>query len=448
MTFFITLLLLICDALASVAAFLMVYIIRFGTGITVGQPPTMFITPVVILISYWWVAYAIKGLYRNMVSLARFDEIYDIFKAVALGTAIIFILTFDLEAPFQLTRVYLFGYGLLMFAFTAMFRMALREFQMWLRWRGIGMVDALIVGFNEVGRKLCGQLQSQPAWGFRIAGFIGPEKGAEYNAVKVISDIGEIAPVIKRERIGWLLFAPDSGVERDKIIQSLDLCFGLPVRFLLVVDYYQMVVGFVRGVRVHGLPLVEVVPNRIPFLLRLTKRFVDIVSGLVLILILALLILPTALLIKLDSSGSIFKREQRVGKYNKPYWLRNFRVHSSGTEPQLTRVGRILRRWHVYRLPEAWNVLTGTMSLVGPQAETPEFVSRYESRVPLYRRRFAIRPGVTGWAQIRYKYQDNINDVVEKNKYDLYYIDHLSPALDTWIVLAGLRRALKGENTR
>jgi exopolysaccharide biosynthesis polyprenyl glycosylphosphotransferase len=163
-------------------------------------------------------------------------------------------------------------------------------------------------------------------------------------------------------------------------------------------------------------------------------------------LIAAPVMLCVAILVKLTSPGPALLRQQRVGKNDRLFTLYKFRsmvtdaearsgaVWAARNDPRITPVGRWLRRFRLDELPQLFNVLRGDMSIVGPRPERPEFVSELEKRIPYYRHRHCIKPGITGWAQINHKYGDTIEDTIVKLEYDLYYIKNLAPALDAVIM--------------
>jgi exopolysaccharide biosynthesis polyprenyl glycosylphosphotransferase len=175
------------------------------------------------------------------------------------------------------------------------------------------------------------------------------------------------------------------------------------------------------------------------------KRVTDIVAGLLGSLLVYLLVPVVALLIRLDDGGPVFFRQERVGRGNKPFWIWKFRTMRVDAEPEgpvwavpgddrVTRVGRLLRRTRLDELPQFLNVLKGEMALVGPRPERPEFVRLLARAVPFYQRRHLMRPGITGWATVRFGYGDTVTDKWRSHEYDLYYLKHRSPLLDLEIL--------------
>jgi sugar transferase (PEP-CTERM system associated) len=189
------------------------------------------------------------------------------------------------------------------------------------------------------------------------------------------------------------------------------------------------------------------------------KRLFDIVASLVLLVVTAPLIVIFAILVKLDSKGPAFFRQVRVGLYGQTFSLiklRSMRVDAEAggaqwaakEDPRVTRIGRIIRKCRIDELPQAWTVLIGEMSFVGPRPERPEFVDDLEDKLPFYAERHMVKPGITGWAQINYPYGASIEDSRHKLEYDLYYAKNYTPFLDLLILLQTLRVVLWNEGAR
>ncbi|WP_447979437.1 TIGR03013 family XrtA/PEP-CTERM system glycosyltransferase [Candidatus Nitrospira bockiana] len=189
------------------------------------------------------------------------------------------------------------------------------------------------------------------------------------------------------------------------------------------------------------------------------KRFLDVVVAALGLIVLAPLFAMVAVLIKIDSSGPVFYRQTRVGLRGVPYAIWKFRsmqadAESSGArwasteDPRITRIGRWLRKWRIDEFPQLINVLHGEMSLVGPRPERPVFVQDLRNKIPYYDLRYTVRPGITGWAQIRYRYAASPEESHVKLQYDLFYVKNLSLTLDARILLETARVVLLGQGSR
>jgi sugar transferase (PEP-CTERM system associated) len=193
---------------------------------------------------------------------------------------------------------------------------------------------------------------------------------------------------------------------------------------------------------------------------RIFKRTFDILLSLTMIILLLPLMILVALLIKIDSRGAVFYRQERVGQNHKIYNIYKFRSmidNAEGTgvpqyatenDPRITPVGHYLRKFRIDEIPQLWNVLKGEMSFVGPRPERSFFVEEYEKQIPYYIERFSVKPGITGWAQICYQYGANAAETIEKLNYDLFYIKNMSILMDILIVLRTIKIVVFGKGAR
>jgi len=182
------------------------------------------------------------------------------------------------------------------------------------------------------------------------------------------------------------------------------------------------------------------------------KRIFDFVVSAAGLIILSPLLLLVAILIKLESAGPIFFKQQRMGREFRPFLIYKFRSMREGgdaalsltvgADPRITRIGRFIRKVRIDELPQCWSVLKGEMSFVGPRPERPQFVEDLEQQLPYYAERHMVKPGITGWAQINYPYGASIEDAREKLEFDLYYAKNYSPFLDVLILLQTARVVL------
>ena len=193
---------------------------------------------------------------------------------------------------------------------------------------------------------------------------------------------------------------------------------------------------------------------------RFLKRIIDVILSFFMLLLLLPVFFITALLIKLDSKGTVFFSQERVGENGKTYMVHKFRSMAANAEEhsgpvwaqdddsRITRVGGYIRKLRIDEIPQLWNVLKGQMSFVGPRPEREYFIKKLEAVIPYYAQRFSVKPGITGWAQVRYGYGASVEDAIEKLNYDLFYIKNMSIFMDLIIVLRTVKIVLFGKGAR
>lgn len=266
-----------------------------------------------------------------------------------------------------------------------------------------------------------------------------------HGKVPVLGVVDDLAKLVEKEKIREVLVALDSS-DHDRLLDIIGRCNGNNVGIKIIPDLYDIISGQARTNAIHGFPLIEISPELMPAWEEFAKRALDLcVSVVVLILGFPIWTL-TAVAIKLETPGPIFYRQERVGRDGRHFEMIKFRSMRNDAEkhgarwaskkdPRVTRVGRLLRQLHLDEVPQVLNVLKGEMSLIGPRPERPVFVEKLSREIPHYTRRLKVRPGVTGWAQVKLRYDETIEDVRKKVQYDLFYIENMSLRMDFKIIL-------------
>jgi exopolysaccharide biosynthesis polyprenyl glycosylphosphotransferase len=264
-------------------------------------------------------------------------------------------------------------------------------------------------------------------------------------------------PELKQNRIWGVVVATEP---QGSLLSPLLDCKMRGMRILSLAEFHENYLARIDLDKLTANDLLTTHGFAIGHLTSMLKRLSDIVIGFFLLLLMLPLMALTALAIKIDSSGPILYRQQRVGEFNKPFTLFKFRSMTADAEaggnpiwaqhhdPRVTRVGRFIRATRIDELPQLVNVLRGEMALVGPRPERPHFVEQLARAIPFYRQRSYVKPGVTGWAQINFPYGASVEDAREKLAYDLYYVKHRSLVLDALILLSTIRVVLLREGAR
>jgi exopolysaccharide biosynthesis polyprenyl glycosylphosphotransferase len=454
------LLILLFDFLAINLAWVLHYYLRVESGIIPYTLRPDFLIPMLVISIFWFLVLWFFGLYRPWYAKSRVDELSNIVKAISVGAVLIFFVIFlDDEtrggAPVS-SRLLIIGYWFALIVFVGTGRMVVRTVQHKLLERGIGHRRTVIVGDTKRARELLNLIKKHPALGYSVIGLVTQKNSAETigeNGVPVLGTFSKLPGIIREYKIQEVLIALE-GKNQEKIVSIIDSCNDIPVGLKILPDMYHIVGGQVRTNQIYGVPLIEVMPRTIQPWEESLKRSIDIaVSSFILVIGLPLWFI-IGIAIKLDSPGPVLYRQERVGKDGKIFNIYKFRSMLQDAEkisgptwadkkdPRITRVGVIIRRLHLDEIPQFINVLNGSMSLIGPRPERPFFVEQFNKQIPLYSRRHAVRPGISGWAQVKHKYDETLEDVKTKLQYDLYYIENMSLRMDLKILLMTVYRVL------
>ena len=317
----------------------------------------------------------------------------------------------------------------------------------------------LVVGTGPLAQTVAHQIRAQHDFAYRLVGFIEDPAGAGSGAAgPILGTPADLPRIIETYGIGRI------------VIGLTDRRGQLPIHELLQAKLAGVRVEDAATTyeRMTGKILVDdLKPSWLIFSdgfqaargTRLAKRLFDLAGALIGILVAAPIMLLTALAVRLDSPGPVLYRQERVGENGRRFTLCKFRsmridaeqgtpIWARDHDTRVTRVGRVIRLTRLDELPQFWNVLRGEMSFVGPRPERPFFVGQLAEAIPFYMARHAVKPGVTGWAQVRYRYGRSVEDALAKLRYDLYYIKHLSLVFDLTILIDTVKVIVCGKGAK
>ncbi len=457
--------LVLVDALAVALANLIWYLARFEWGwlpAPVYEPvPGIISILVSLLTAFWLVFFLFLGLYRERYASSRFDELVLILKTVTMGILVLFFVLFIGQLDAMSARTNLAAYWVAIVLFVSGGRIAVRSVQKQLILRGKGLHRALIVGWSDLLEQLHAEVARYPEAGLDIVGAVRLTRGdgdvahdASTGAVPT-HEIEDLPRLIDELGIQDVLIALGSS-DAESLMRVLTLCDGKSVSLKLVPDFYSIIGGMAKTEHMYGLPLIEVQPEPMQVWEYALKRLMDFTVALVVLVAGLPLWLLTGLAIRLTSPGPAIYRQTRIGRHGRSFTMYKFRtmmenaeastgpVWATESDPRYTPIGRWLRKTRLDEIPQFWNVLKGEMSLVGPRPERPYFVEKLAQEIPLYNRRHRVKPGITGWAQVKWKYDSNLDDVRQKVKYDLFYIENMSLRRDLQILFRTIHTALRG----
>jgi exopolysaccharide biosynthesis polyprenyl glycosylphosphotransferase len=448
------------DVLFIVGSFLAVYYWQIVPNLL----PEQLLTPYNLIlwiawsVIYWTSLLGLNNLYRIEWDTSRVDEIFTVFKIIFFGTIVLFFLSFEFKIPFLPSRRILVTYGIFLVTGISVGRLVLITILKKYNLLEFKKRPTLIIGASRRALNVVRKINSVPELKFNIVGMVDDHAngniGKIIEGVPIIGSFENIPEIIKKRKIKEVIIALDDN-NMNQVIDMIDLFSRYNVSIKLLPDFYNLLTGF-RTSHIYGVSLVKFFGSNMKTWEWVLKRLIDIIISLVVLIGFLPIWLIISLIIKLDSPGPVFYKQKRIGKNRREFEVIKFRSMVQGAEqetgpkwaekndPRVTRFGKFLRKTGLDEIPQFFNVLMGDMSIVGPRPERDYFVNELERSIQFYSRRLIIKPGITGWAQIKYKYDETIDDVREKLRYDLYYIENMSVILDLKIIiqtlLVGLRR--------
>ena len=407
------------------------------------------------LIPLAWIAlYWLMDSYRSLYRMSRMTELRRSLLSSLLGCLLLFfaLILDDFIYYSQGYKDYYLSFsgllaihlGLLLSSRLSLLTRASRQIK-----RGEVKFNTIFVGSNPLALETLQEIQTlKKPIGYHFIGYLSkeikPEGQGLNGALPRLGDYQDLERVLAEHQVEEVILALDKSERR----YFRDLLHRLEQKQLLVKvipDMYDILLGKVKMNHVYGAVLIEVGSAFAPLWFRVLKRSIDIVVSALVLLILAPLYGYIAWRVRRSSTGPIFYSQERVGWLGRPFLIYKFRSMYTDAEkhgPQLasdgddrcTPLGKIRRKYRLDELPQFWNVLRGDMSLVGPRPERQFYIDQIAQKAPQVRQLHRVRPGITSWGQVKYGYASNVEEMVQRLKYDLLYIENISLALDIKIL--------------
>lgn len=435
---------IVIDVVIIALSYLLAWYFRFQSGIFYWEWSLsfrMYMSALTYVIPAYLILYSVFGVYASNTSKNARGTFTGVLKANIAGL-LCFILVLYLLKQEHFSRTMLFIFFCINIVFECVVRYAIRQALRTSRINGHNLKYILLVGYSRAAEEYIDRVKQNPQWGYVIRGILddNKERGTEYRGIRVIGEVDNLFIILPQNRLDEIAITLGLS-EYGKLAHIVGLCEKSGVHTMFIPDYTSIIPTKPYTEDLMGLPVINIrhVPLNNPFN-KLAKRIVDIIGSLIAIVIFSPLMIICAIIIKLTSPGPLIFKQERVGLHNKTFRMYKFRsmvVQESGDEkkgwtvkgdPRVTPIGRFIRKTSIDEMPQFFNVLAGSMSLIGPRPERPQFVDKFKEEIPRYMIKHQVRPGLTGWAQVNgYRGDTSIRKRIDC---DLYYIENWTMGFD------------------
>lgn len=413
-----------------------------------------------IIPSGWISFYYISGFYKNIYRRSRLLELGQTFTTSLIGVTVLFF-AFILDDWIESYKNYYQLFGTLFalqFTFTYFFRIILTTQTIHkIHRRKIGF-NTLLVGNNEKALRVYQEMNShiRPA-GNKFIGFVNvsPKSPELLNKhLPFLGTLDNITNILEQHKIEEVILALETS-EHKKLSEIVTSIENRQVTIWGIPSLYDLLSSVSKNNTIFGTPLIKISNGLMPAWQENTKRLLDVLLSLLAVVLFSPIFLILAIAIIINSKGPVFYKQERIGRFGKPfhlYKLRSMVIDAERDEPilsttndnRITKVGKFLRKTHLDEIPQFFNVIQGTMSLVGPRPERAFFEKQIIKRAPHYTQLHKLRPGITSWGQVKYGYASTVDEMIERLPYDILYLKNISLYLDFKILIYTIMVSVRG----
>ncbi len=406
----------------------------------------------IAVIPFFWLSlYIIIGYYRKIYRKSRLKELGQTLSITFFGVIFIFfaIILDDLIVSYKSYYQSFIVLFLLHFIITYSFRLIITSSTIRKIHRRVIGFNSLIIGGNGNALKIYKEIEKEKvSSGNKFVGFVS---ATDYDKFLIgdylphLGNLSDLSKIIVEHKIEEVLIAIERS-EQERIEAIITELEDKDVVIKILPNLQDFLTGAVKTEGIWHTPLVKISPDLMPAWQMSVKRMIDIVAAMVSIVILSPVYLFTALGVKLTSPGPVIYSQMRVGLHGKPFRMYKFRsmyrdaekagpMLSSSDDSRITPFGKFLRKVRLDEIPQFFSVLKGDMSLVGPRPERQHYIDLIVQRAPHYKLLHKVKPGITSWGQVKFGYASNVDEMIERLKYDILYIENMSLAMDLKILI-------------
>ncbi len=409
---------------------------------------------------FWLLLYIMAGSYRRIYRKARLKELGQTLISVLIGVVFLFfVLILDDEVhgyrDYYESFLVLFG---LQFSITYLFRLFLTTRTVRKVHNGEIGFNTLIIGSNGNAESIYHSILSQEiSSGNKFVGFVNVHDRKSFKMSKHLPYLGnyrDLNKIVQEKQVEEVIIAIERS-EKDTIQRIIIELEDANVIIKVIPLLQDIMFGTVKVANVFHTPLIEISPDLMPAWQQYLKRLLDITASTLVLIFFSPLYIFTAIGVKLSSPGPILFKQERIGYHGKPFYMYKFRSMyvdaekdgpqlSSENDPRITPFGQIIRKYRLDEIPQFFTVLKGQMSLVGPRPERQYYIDQIMKKAPHYRLLLKIKPGITSWGQVKYGYASTIDEMVDRLKYDLLYLENMSLSMDFKIMIYTVLIVIQG----